>query len=121
MADRFIYAALLMTALPLRAGEPILKLESHAPLSLVTATAFAPDGRLYTTGFDKVVRGWKLGERGWSASGSHRVPIGPGMAGALNDVAISDDGKWLATGGFGWFSKQADFKRDGTLLGRDAL
>jgi WD40 repeat protein len=121
MNKRIAIAAVLIAASAARAGEPILKLEMHEPLSQVNATAFAPDGKLYTAGFDKVVRGWKLGDRGWAPAGSHRVPIGPGMAGVLNDVAISDDGKWLATGGVGWFKKMADFRSDGVLLGRNAL
>jgi WD40 repeat protein len=115
-----LVAALGAVALP--AGEPVLRLESQAPLSLVTSTTFGPDSRLYVAGFDKVVRSWRFdGQKGWRPATSYRVPIGPGIAGALNDVAISNDGRWLATGGNGWFRKMADFRTDGVLLGRNVL
>jgi len=115
-------AASLVASARLTAGEPVLRLESHAPLSLVTSTTFGPDGRLYVAGFDKVVRSWKHDDdKGWRPAISYRVPIGPGIAGALNDVAISDDNRWLATGGNGWFRKMSDFRDNGVLLGRNAM
>src|SRR5215211_4101711 len=123
-SSRFVLAAAgaLLVGFAAAAGEPVLRLESHAPLSLVTSTTFGPDGRLFTAGFDKVVRSWKFDDaKGWRPANSYRVPIGPGIAGALNDVAVSDDGRWLASGGNGWFRRLADFRQDGVLFNRGVL
>jgi WD40 repeat protein len=123
-SSRFVFAAAgaLLVGFAAAAGEPVLRLESHAPLSLVTSTTFGPDGRLFTAGFDKVVRSWKFDDaKGWRPANSYRVPIGPGIVGGLNDVAVSDDGRWLATGGNGWFRRLAGFRTDGMLFDRSVL
>src|SRR4051812_16330943 len=117
-----VFANTIFAGVAVRAGEPVLRLESHAPLSLVTSATFGGDGRLFTAGFDKVVRSWKFDDaKGWRPANSYRVPIGPGIAGALNDVAVSDDGRWLATGGNGWFHRLADFRTNGGLFDRGVL
>src|SRR5258707_15581588 len=87
-------------------AKPLLRLEAGGPTSNVTSLAFSPDGKtLYVAGFDKVVRAWT-----WNAAkatfelddqGAFRVPIGPGLDGAINALALSEDGFWLAAGGFG--------------------
>jgi WD40 repeat protein len=66
--------------------------------------AFSPDGKsLYVAGLDKVVRVWSRDakDRRFEPVNAYRVPLGPGIDGALNAVAVSPDGKWLATGGNG--------------------
>ena len=79
--------------------KPLLRLEAGGPTSNVTSIVFSPDGKtLYAAGFDKVVRAWT-----WNAATARfelnettafRVPIGPGADGALNAMAISEDGYW---------------------------
>jgi len=90
-------------ALPVIAEEPIFRLEAGGPSSLVTGLAFAPDGQtLYVAGWDKIVRVWALdrakGEFQLDRPATFRVPIGPGLDGAINSLAVSSDakGEWLA-------------------------
>jgi WD40 repeat protein len=101
--------------------KPLLRLEAGGPTSNVTAVAFSPDGKtLYAAGFDKVVRGWiwndakKLFELDDALA--FRVPIGPGLDGAINAIAISDDGKWLAVGGFGVVGEGMKFNEAGRII-----
>lgn len=101
--------------------KPLLRLEAGGPTSNVTALAFSPDGNtLYAAGYDKVVRGWA-----WNAAKktfeldekiAFRVPIGPGLDGAINAIAISDDGQWLAVGGFGVVGEGMKFTEAGRLI-----
>ena len=95
-------------ALPVSAEEPIFRLEAGGPSSLVTGLAFAPDGQtLYVAGWDKIVRVWALdrakGEFQLDRPATFRVPIGPGLDGAINSLAVSSDakGEWLAVAGQG--------------------
>src|SRR5581483_1718402 len=44
-----------------------------------------------------------------------RVPVGPGNAGAVNAVAVSPDGKWVAVGGRAPFRDEAWFGDAGTV------
>src|SRR5271157_4219066 len=81
-------------ALPASAEEPIFRLEAGGPSSLVTGLAFAPDGQtLYVAGSDKIVRVWALdrakGEFQLDRPATFRVPIGPGLDGAINSLAVS--------------------------------
>jgi WD40 repeat protein len=100
--------------------EPILKLEPGGPLSFVTGLAFSPDGQtLYVAGWDKVVRLWRRDGSGRYRIDLHtayRVPIGPGVDGALNALALSPDGTWLAVGGFGLVRKTEGFRRGGQVV-----
>src|SRR5437764_4792590 len=99
------------------AAAPVFHLEANGPTALVTALAFAPDGKtLYAAGFDKVVRTWVWDEptaQFRPGEQAFRVPIGPGRAGALNALAVSPDGRWLATGGIGLMRNVAGFRAAG--------
>src|SRR5437868_15077744 len=72
---------------------PVLRVETEGPTSAVTALVFSADGtRLYAAGWDKVIRVWALSRKGKFVPdrvSSYRVPIGPGMAGAINCLALS--------------------------------
>ncbi|MFN4258134.1 MAG: WD40 repeat domain-containing protein [Gemmataceae bacterium] len=99
--------------------EPVLRLEAGGPTSYVTALAFSPDGRrLYAAGFDKVVRVWELNDQGRFVLNetAYRVPIGPGLNGALNALALSDDERWLAVGGLGVVRGGAGFRQPGLII-----
>ena len=99
--------------------EPVLRLESGGPTAHVTSLAFGPDGdTLYAAGFDKVVRVWKRDETGAFKlqPTAYRVPIGPGLSGAINAIAISPDGKFLAAGGLGAIRHEAGFRQPGLWL-----
>lgn len=99
--------------------EPVLRTEPGGPTSLVTAVTFSKDGkRLYAAGFDKVVRVWVAGADGKFAldKAAYRVPIGPGIDGTVNAVALSPDEKWLAVAGQGIVRGAADFRLPGLIL-----
>src|SRR5437870_3731467 len=96
--------ALAQPAKPAQAEKPLLRLEAAGPTSNVTALAFSPDGKLlYAGGLDKVVRVWALNGAGkfvFQDETYYRVPVAPGQFGAINALALSDDGGLLAVGGF---------------------
>lgn len=102
--------------------EPLFRLEAGGPLGFVTALAFSPDGgTLYAAGWDKVVRTWRLdaaaGTFALDERTTYRVPIGPGVeGGALNALAVSPDGTWLATGGLGVVRGTETYRRRGQVL-----
>ena len=99
--------------------EPLLQLEPGGPTALVTAVCFSPDGeKLYAAGFDKVVRVWERGKDGKYTllrEVAYRVPIGPGINGAINALALSPDGNWLAVGGLGMIREGAGFREMGWI------
>ena len=111
-------------ALPVSAEEPIFRLEAGGPSSLVTGLAFAPDGQtLYVAGWDKIVRVWALdrakGEFQLDRPATFRVPIGPGLDGAINSLAVSSDakGEWLAVAGQGLMrGMAAGFRKPGLFM-----
>jgi WD40 repeat protein len=79
---------------------PHLVLAHAGPHARVTALAFAPDGAtLFVGGFDKQLRRYRLAGGKWAAADPIRLPVGPGNAGAVNAVAVSPDGKWVAAAG----------------------
>src|SRR5262245_20114619 len=107
-------------------NEPLLRLEAGGPTSFVTTMVFSPDGKtLYAAGFDKVVRAWGLnpntGRFELDQRRHYRVPINPGMDGAINALAISHDGEWLAVGGLGAMRGTAGFSETGRLAHASAL
>lgn len=92
--------------LPGQDAIPYLRLETGGPRSNVTGLAFSSGGeRLYAVGWDKLVQIWDLqaesGKFHYNPAESLRVPIGAGPQGQLFALAVSDDGKWLATAGLG--------------------
>src|SRR5262249_29409491 len=95
--------------------EPVLQLEAGGPTAAVTALAFSPDGTtLFVAGYDKVVRTWTRGPGGdFVAGAEYRVPIGPGMDGVINALALSSDGRWLAVAGSGVVREAAGFREPG--------
>jgi WD40 repeat protein len=91
------------TLLPPADTEPMLRLEAGGPTTTVNSLTFSPDGEtLYAAGFDKVVRTWTLEKKTKQFvldKPSYRVPIGAGLDGAINAIALSSDGIWLAAAG----------------------
>jgi WD40 repeat protein len=99
--------------------EPLLQLDPGGPMAQVTAVCFSPDGnKLYAAGYDKVVRVWeRRGQEQYRLIRelTYRVPIGPGINGAINALAISPDGQWLAVGGLGMIREGAGFREMGWI------
>jgi len=101
-------------------GEPLLRLEAGGPTGYVTALAFSPDGKtLYAGSWDKTVYVWRWDEvrrQFQQDPASWRVPIGPGLQGALNAIAVSPDGNWLAAAGSAVIRGAADYRHPGWIL-----
>ncbi|MCS6852521.1 MAG: hypothetical protein NZ700_15285, partial [Gemmataceae bacterium] len=106
--------------LPPGEREPFLRLETGGPTAVVTGLAFSPDGQmLYAAGWDKVVRVWVREPRTGRyllAPHAYRVPIGPGLDGAINALALSSDGTWLAVGGRGVVRGESGFRDVGLVI-----
>lgn len=100
-------------------AEPLLRLDTGGPASFVTALTFEPGSRtLYAGGFDKLVRAWSLaGDRfELDQQQTIRVPVGPGLDGAVNAVAVSADGQYVAVAGRGVVKGAAGFRQAGRIL-----
>ena len=90
----------------------------------MTGLDFAPDGlTLYVAGWDKTVQVWKLdrarGKFQLDRPATFRVPIGPGLDGAINSLAVSSDakGEWLAVAGQGQMrGEAAGFRKPGLFV-----
>src|SRR5438034_2506858 len=106
--------------LPPGEKEPLLRLEAGGPTSYVTALAFSADGKtLYAGGWDKVVRVWTLHDKGEFVPDrvpAYRLSVGPGLDGAINALALSEDGVWLAAAGKGVFRDSAGFRKPGFVV-----
>jgi WD40 domain-containing protein len=107
--------------------EPIFRLEVGAPTSRVTGLAFAPEDRndpggqtLYIAGWDKIVRVWTFDQKTKrfqpNRNATYRVPIGPGLDGAIISLALSSDGRWLAVAGRGYIRGGAGFRQPGEIV-----
>ncbi len=100
-------------------GKPILQLDAGGPMAAVTALAFAPDGKtLYVGGYDKIVRAWVRDEKSgkFKAKAAYHIPIGPGLNGLINALAVSPDGKYLAAAGSGAVRGTAGFGDTGVIV-----
>lgn len=83
---------------------PLLRLSNNGPLSAVTSLAISPNGQvLYAGGWDKVVHVWSRQGKNfvYDPRATYRIPVGGGLDGSINVLALSDDGQWLAVGGRG--------------------
>ena len=83
---------------------PLLRVSSTGELSQITSLAVSPNGRtLYAGGWDKIVHVWtqQNGEFVYDADAAYRIPVGGGLDGGINAIALSEDGRWLAIGGRG--------------------
>src|SRR5262249_24490292 len=103
--------------------DPLLRLEAGGPTAYVTALALNREGtRLYAAGWDKVVRVWNLQNGKFVLStDSYRVPIAPGISGAINAIALSEDEHWLAVAGLGVFRRESGARKSGYLVPDNAL
>jgi hypothetical protein len=99
-------------------GKPLLQLQTDGPTAKVTALAFGVLGDkpeqtvvLYAGGYDKVVRTLVREASGRFVPGKrvYRLPIRPGTQGAINALAVSPDGRWLAAAGSGLMREAAGF------------
>src|SRR5262249_26327062 len=105
---------------------PVLRVEPGGPTARVTSMAFSPDGKsLYVASLDKVVRVWSRDakDQQFEPANAYRVPLGPGFQGAINALALSPDGKWLAAAGSGALRMTAGLREPGLVWvpGREAL
>ncbi len=96
--------------------EPILRIETGGHSSFVTSAAWAPNGRdLWTAGWDKVVRVWRVNADGklvGKPDETIRLPIGPGPNGKIDTLAFSKNGRWVAIGGYSSLVNRAASFRD---------
>lgn len=79
-------------------GLPILQLDTGGHMAKIKSVLFTPDGKyLVSAGDDKVIRIWD-----WRAGKTVRTirgEIGRGPAGQIHALALSPDGRWLASAG----------------------
>jgi WD40 repeat protein len=102
-------------------NEPVLRLEAGGPTSYVTSVGFSPDGRtLYAGSWDKAVYVWNWNDAAreyrLDPLATLRVPIGPGLDGAINTIAVSPDGSWVAAAGTSPIRGAADYRRPGQVI-----
>ena len=95
----FLMTCMVLGILPAAADErPYLELDPGAHTASVNKLVFTPDGkRLLSASEDKTVRLWDLASR--KTIRIFRGQIGTGVIGAINDIALSPDGKYVAVGG----------------------
>lgn len=83
---------------PSNSEVPILQIDSGGHNALIGDIVFTPDGRyLVSASDDKLIRVWDL-ETGKTVR-TLRGQIGAGYEGMIYAMALSPDGRWLATGG----------------------
>ena len=69
-------------------------------------------------GWDKVIRVWTRNDKGEfePSRTSYRIPVGPGLGGSINALALSPDGEWLAAAGNGMARQIAGFRNLGFIV-----
>lgn len=78
--------------------EPLLRVETSMHTASLRAIALDQQrSAFFTAADDKTVRGWSLDDG--RLVETLRIPVGAGDEGRLYALAVSPDGKWLATGG----------------------
>jgi WD40 repeat protein len=108
--------------LPVLDEKPVPQVDAGGPSAAVLSLAFSADGEtLYAAGLDKVVRVWTMRQGNFVLKTTYRVPIGPGNLGAINAVALSPDGKWLAMAGRAPIRGESGFRLSGVIVGSGAL
>src|SRR5690349_15615045 len=120
----FFTVALAQAPAPLPAldNKPVPRVDARGPSAAVTALAFGADGEaLYAAGLDKVVRVWARQKGEFVLRTAYRVPVGPGNAGAVNAVALSPDGAWVAMAGRAPMRGEVGFRRGGVIVEAAAL
>jgi WD40 repeat protein len=120
----FLAAALARAVpeLPVLDDKPSPQLDAGGPSAVTNALAFSADGEtLYAGGLDKVVRVWALQKGRYVLKTSFRAPVGPGNAGAVNAIALSPDGAWLAIAGRAPIRGEAGFRVGGVIVEAAAL
>lgn len=108
--------------LPPGDDSPILRLDAGGPLGYVKTMAFGRDPingdvRLYAAGRDKVVHVWRVQDNKFliDRKATIRIPVGPGLEGGINSIALSDDGQWLAVAGRGMVRNSAGLRDPGLI------
>lgn len=104
--------------------EPILRIDAGGPTSYVSSLAMTQDGSTFmSAGLDKIVRVWRLENNRFrnDPKSTLRVPIGPGVDGAINAIALSEDDRWLAVAGVGMVKGVAGFREGGGMLPIEAM
>jgi WD40 repeat protein len=108
--------------LPLGDRRPTPLLDPGGPAAPVLALAFSPDGKtLFAGGLDKTIRVYRAKGAGWEADVPLRVPAGRANAGAVNALAISEDGRWLAAAGRAPMRGEAWVAKEGVVIDTEGL
>jgi len=133
MTRPFLVLLVVLSALPVQAEEPLQDpfvrvLTGGHTVAVLSTCVSRVKRRLWSAGLDKVVRVWDL-ETGEQV-GVLRIPIGPGMAGAITAVAVTADGSRVAVGALRWDVKAPSPKsasmlyvldgQTGRIIGRHA-